>query len=82
MLQRKELDMAGLNLNAREFQRVLKKNGFVYNHQTGDHRIWYRNSQHISVNIRKLNYFYLLWKSTVGAYKECKNKYKNKTDFF
>ncbi len=47
--------MAGLNLNAREFQRVLKKNGFVYNHQTGDHRIWYRNSQHISVNIRKLN---------------------------
>ncbi|WP_022755884.1 type II toxin-antitoxin system HicA family toxin [Butyrivibrio fibrisolvens] len=47
--------MAGLNLSSREFQRILSKNGFVYNHQTGDHRIWYRGSEHISVTSNKLN---------------------------
>ena len=47
--------MAGLNLNPREFQRVLAANGFVYDHQTGDHRIWYRGSEHISVTASKLN---------------------------
>lgn len=47
--------MAGLNMNPREFQRILKNNGFVFNHQTGDHRIWYRGDQHISVTASKLN---------------------------
>lgn len=47
--------MAGLNLNPREFQQILKKNGFVYNHQTGNNRIWYRGSEHISVTASKLN---------------------------
>ncbi len=47
--------MAGLNLNSRKFQCVLRKNGFAYSHQTGDHQIWYRGGEHISVTARKLN---------------------------
>ena len=47
--------MAGLNMNPREFQRMLSANGFVYDHQTGDHRIWYRGNEHISVTASKLN---------------------------
>ena len=47
--------MAGLNYNPREFQKILKKNGFVFEHQTGDHRIWKRDGQHISFPCSKLN---------------------------
>ncbi len=47
--------MAGLNYSPREFQWILKDNGFTYDHQTGDHRIWYRGSEHISVTASKLN---------------------------
>lgn len=47
--------MAGLNFSPREFQKILKKNGFVYDHQTGDHRIWYRGREHISVTATRLN---------------------------
>lgn len=47
--------MAGFNTNPREFQRILKDNGFIYDHQTGDHRIWKRGSEHISVPCVKIN---------------------------
>ena len=47
--------MAGLNISPREFQRVLKRNGFVYSHQTGNNSIWYRGGEHISVTATKLN---------------------------
>ena len=47
--------MAGLNYNPREFQKILKNNGFVYEHQTGDHRIWKRDGVHISIPCTKLN---------------------------
>lgn len=47
--------MAGLNLNPRQFQKILSANGFVFDHQTGDHRIWYRGNTHISVTASKLN---------------------------
>ena len=47
--------MAGFNCNPREFQRILKDNGFLYHHQTGDHRIWYRGSEHVSVPMVKIN---------------------------
>ncbi len=47
--------MAGFNISSREFQRILKDNGFVYDHQTGDHRIWYRGNEHISVPYIRIN---------------------------
>ena len=47
--------MAGFNCNPREFQKILKNNGFRYDHQTGDHRIYYRGSEHISVTCSKIN---------------------------
>ena len=47
--------MAGFNCNPREFQRILKKNGFTYDHQSGDHRIWYRDGIHISIPSVRLN---------------------------
>ena len=47
--------MAGIALNPRQFERLLKDNGYVYDHQTGDHRIYIKNGNHISFNLRKLN---------------------------
>ena len=48
--------MAGIALNQREFERLLKGNGYRYNRQSGDHRIWTKaGSNHISFNMRKLN---------------------------
>jgi len=41
--------------NIREFKRILMDNGWVYHHQTGDHEIWYKNSRHMSVPLRKKN---------------------------
>lgn len=39
----------------RKFEKLLTNNGFVYDHQTGDHRIWYKEGKHISVPMRKKN---------------------------
>ena len=47
--------MAGIALNPRQFERLLKDNGYVYDHQTGDHRIFTKEGKHISFNLRKLN---------------------------
>ncbi len=47
--------MARINMNSREFQKMISENGFVFHHQTGDHRIWYRGTEHISVTSKKLN---------------------------
>ena len=41
--------------NIREFKRILMDNGWVYDHQTGDHEIWYKNNKHMSVPLRKKN---------------------------
>jgi len=42
-------------MTAREFEKILKKNGWIYNHQSGDHRIWYKKGRHISFPIKKFN---------------------------
>lgn len=48
--------MAGIALNPRQFERLLKDNGYRYDHQTGDHRIFKKNGvNHISYNRSKLN---------------------------
>lgn len=48
--------MAGIALNPRQFERLLKDNGYIYDHQTGDHRIFTKDgANHISFNLRKLN---------------------------
>ena len=48
--------MAGIALNPRQFERLLKDNGYRYDHQTGDHRIFTKEgANHISFNLRKLN---------------------------
>lgn len=47
--------MAGIALNPRRFERLLKDNGYRYDHQTGDHRIFTKDGKHISFNLRKLN---------------------------
>lgn len=48
--------MAGIALNKRQFERLLKDNGYSYDHQTGDHRIFKKAGfNHISFNMCKLN---------------------------
>jgi predicted RNA binding protein YcfA (HicA-like mRNA interferase family) len=48
--------MAGIALNQRQFEKLLKENGYKYDRQSGDHRIWIKDGyNHISFNIRKLN---------------------------
>lgn len=48
--------MAGIALNPRQFEKLLKDNGYVYDRQSGDHRIYVkRGVNHVSFNIRKLN---------------------------
>ena len=47
--------MAGIALNPRQFERLLKDNGYIYDRQSGDHRIFIKNGKHISFNLRKLN---------------------------
>ena len=42
-------------MSKREFEIILKNNGWTFDHQTGDHRIWYKNGKHISFPIRKFN---------------------------
>lgn len=42
-------------MDIRKFERLLVDNGWTYNHQIGDHRIWYKNGKHMSVPIRKKN---------------------------
>lgn len=40
---------------AKEFEKLLRNNGWIYDHQTGDHRIYYKGTRHISVPLRKKN---------------------------
>lgn len=48
--------MAGIALNQRQFEKLLKNNGYNYKRQSGDHRIWSKEGcNHISFNMRKLN---------------------------
>lgn len=47
--------MSKKNYNIREFKRILVNNGWVYDHQTGDHEIWYKDGKHISVPLRNKN---------------------------
>lgn len=48
--------MAGIALNQRQFEKLLKGNGYSYSRQSGDHRIWTKDgTNHISFNMRKLN---------------------------
>lgn len=48
--------MAGIALSSRQFQKLLLANGYVYDRQTGDHKIFTKNgANHISFNFRKLN---------------------------
>lgn len=43
------------NYSAKEFEKLLSDNGWTYDHQTGDHKIYYKNGKHVSVPIRKKN---------------------------
>ena len=48
--------MAGIALDRRQFERLLKDNGYKYNRQSGDHRIFTKaGCNHISFNMSKLN---------------------------
>lgn len=48
--------MAGIALNPRQFEKLLKANGYSYSRQSGDHRIWIKDGcAHVSFNMRKLN---------------------------
>ena len=48
--------MAGIALNPRQFEKLLKANGYEYDRQSGDHRIYTKDGcNHISFNMRKLN---------------------------
>ena len=48
--------MAGIALNPRQFEKMLKANGYNYSRQSGDHRIWTKDGcGHVSFNMRKLN---------------------------
>lgn len=48
--------MAGIALNPRQFERLLKNNGYKFDRQTGDHRIFTKAGyNHISFNMSKLN---------------------------
>lgn len=47
--------MTQKDYNIREFERLLANNGWIYDHQTGDHKIWIKNGRHMSVPIRKKN---------------------------
>lgn len=48
--------MAGIALDRRQFERLLKDNGYKYNRQSGDHRIFTKEGcNHISFNMSKLN---------------------------
>lgn len=48
--------MAGIALDQRQFERLLKDNGYKYNRQSGDHRIFTKaGCNHISFNMSKLN---------------------------
>lgn len=41
-------------MKLRDFEKILKKNDYVFDHQTGDHRIWYKDGKHISVSLSRL----------------------------
>lgn len=48
--------MAGIALDKRQFERLLKNNGYIFSRQSGDHRIFVKDGcGHISFNMRKLN---------------------------
>lgn len=48
--------MAGIVLDKRQFERLLKKNGYKYDRQSGDHRIFTKQGcNHISFNMCNLN---------------------------
>lgn len=48
--------MAGIALNPRQFERLLKNNGYEYDRQSGDHKIFTKDGcNHISFNVSKLN---------------------------
>ncbi len=42
-------------MSVREFERMLIDNGYEPKRWKGDHRIWYKGENHISVPIKKLN---------------------------
>ena len=53
---RKGQRMAGLQYSPRKFERLLKNNGYKFERQTGDHRIFTKDGcGHISFNMCKLN---------------------------
>ena len=48
--------MAGIALKPKQFERLLRDNGYSYNRQSGDHRIFTKaGCNHISYNFSKLN---------------------------
>lgn len=48
--------MAGIQYSPRKFERLLKDNGYKFDRQTGDHRIFTKaGCGHISFNMCKLN---------------------------
>lgn len=48
--------MAGIALKPKQFERLLRDNGYTYNRQTGDHKIFTKEGcGHICYNMSKLN---------------------------
>ncbi len=47
--------MAGINLKYRIIEKILKDNGFTFVRQSGDHKIYKRGKDHISLPCPKVN---------------------------
>lgn len=47
--------MAGINMKFNKIDKILRKNGFKRVRQTGDHVIYYRGEDHISIPYVKCN---------------------------
>ena len=43
------------SINVRDFEKILKDNGYSLERQKGDHMIYYKGNSHVSFPLRKLN---------------------------
>ena len=42
-------------INKRDVLKILKNNGYVFDHQTGSHSIYKNGKRHMAVNVNKCN---------------------------
>ncbi len=54
--------------NLREIKSILKDNGFIYDHQTGDHLVYKRDNQHLTITAKPNK---MVWQRLVKEYSLC-----------